>query len=88
MELDSRGHEIFNLGNNNSERLMDMIGTLGKALGREPEMDMLPMQPGDVAATYADISRAASKLGFAPTTPISAGIPKFVEWYKTYHGVS
>jgi UDP-glucuronate 4-epimerase len=81
-------YEIFNLGNNNTEQLMDMISTLGDALGAEPEMTMLPMQPGDVAATYADVSLAAKKLNFAPTTPISVGIPKFVEWYKGYHGIA
>ena len=81
-------YEIFNLGNNNTEQLMDMISTLGDALGAKPEMTMLPMQPGDVAATYADISLAAEKLNFSPTTPISVGIPKFVEWYKGYHGIA
>lgn len=81
-------YEIFNLGNNNTEQLMDMISTLGAALGAKPEMTMLPMQPGDVAATYADISLAVEKLNFSPTTPISVGIPKFVEWYKGYHGIA
>ncbi|NQU96408.1 MAG: NAD-dependent epimerase/dehydratase family protein [Chloroflexi bacterium] len=80
-------YEIFNLGNHRSENLMDMIGILGGVLGVEPHMEMLPMQPGDVAATYADIELARSKLGFEPTTPIAEGIPRFVRWYREYHAV-
>ena len=78
--------EIFNLGNNRSEKLLDMIGELEKAVGRKAVLEMLPMQPGDVPATYADISRAQAKLGFQPTTPIAVGIPRFVQWYREYHG--
>jgi len=80
-------YEIFNLGNHRSENLMEMIGVLGRTLGVEPKMEMLPMQAGDVPATYADTERARHKLGFEPTTPISVGIPRFVEWYRQYHGV-
>ena len=76
--------EVMNLGNHRSEQLMDMISVLGETLGIQPEMDLLPMQPGDVEATFADIERAQSKLGFAPSTPISEGIPKFVEWLVSY----
>jgi UDP-glucuronate 4-epimerase len=79
--------DVLNLGNHRSEDLMDMIVILAKALGVEPELEMLPMQAGDVPATYADTARASEKLGFEPTTPISVGIPKFVEWYKQYHGI-
>jgi len=78
-------YEVFNIGNHKSENLMDMIAILADALGVEPEMEMLPMQPGDVPATYADIDRINSKVGYMPTTPISVGIPSFVEWYKGYH---
>ncbi len=77
--------EVINLGNHNSENLMDMIGILASSLGVEPRMELLPMQPGDVEATYADISLARAKLGFEPTTCIAQGIPKFVAWYKDYH---
>jgi UDP-glucuronate 4-epimerase len=80
-------YEIFNLGNNHPENLMDMIHLLAGTLGVQPKMEMLPMQPGDVPATYADISKAQKKLGYAPHTPIAEGIPKFVEWYKTYHNI-
>jgi len=80
-------YEVFNLGNHRSENLMDMIGILATTLGVEPKMEMLPMQAGDVPATYADTARVRRKLGFEPTTPISVGIPKFVEWYRSYHGI-
>ncbi len=80
-------HEVFNLGNHRSENLMDMIRMIAGQLGVEPKMEMLPLQDGDVPATYADIARASRKLGFAPTTPISVGIPKFVSWYREYHKV-
>lgn len=75
-------YEIFNLGNHRSESLMHMIEVVEQACGREAEKIMLPMQPGDVQATYADIDRARTKLGFEPSTPIEDGIPDFVEWYR------
>ena len=78
--------EVFNIGNHRSENLMDMIGMLGQALGVEPKFEFLPMQPGDVPSTYADISRIAAKCGYHPTTPISVGIPRFIEWYLGYRG--
>ena len=80
-------YEIFNLGNHRSENLMDMIRLLADTLGVEPRMELLPMQPGDVPATYADVAKAQAKLGFEPSTPIAAGIPAFVKWYREYHGV-
>lgn len=79
--------EIFNLGNNRSERLLDMIAILGRMLGREAKMEMRPMEPGDVPATFANITRAQQKLGFLPATPIADGIPRFVAWYREYHRI-
>lgn len=81
-------YEIFNIGNHQSENLMDMIGIIADALGIEAKMEMRPMQPGDVPATYADIDRIHTKLGYKPTTPISEGIPKFIDWYKQYHKIN
>ena len=81
-------HALYNLGNNKSEKLTDFIAAIEKALGKKAEKIMLPMQPGDVPATYADIDASQRDLGFAPTTPISAGIPKFIAWFKDYYGVS
>ncbi len=76
--------EIFNIGNHRPEPLMELIRILGVALGVEPRLELLPMQPGDMPATYSDIGRIRAKLGFEPTTPIALGIPAFVAWYRTH----
>ncbi|EME68557.1 nucleoside-diphosphate-sugar epimerase [Paramagnetospirillum caucaseum] len=78
---------LYNIGNNNSEKLMDFIGLVESALGRKAAYDFQPMQPGDVKETYADISAIQRDVGFAPTTPISVGVPNFIAWYKQYHGL-
>ncbi|WP_096702194.1 NAD-dependent epimerase/dehydratase family protein [Magnetospirillum sp. 15-1] len=80
-------YRLYNIGNNNSERLMDFIGLVESSLGRKATCDFQPMQPGDVKETYADISAIQRDVGFAPTTPISVGVPRFIEWYKGYHGL-
>ena len=77
-------YQVFNIGHNHPEDLMEVIRILGEALGVEPKMEMLPMQLGDVPATYADIDALSSKFGYRPTTPISVGLPAFVEWYKNW----
>jgi UDP-glucuronate 4-epimerase len=77
-------HRIYNIGNHRSEELGRMIDVLEAACGREAIRDYQPMQDGDVPATYADISAIQRDLGFAPTTTIDAGIPKFVDWYRDY----
>ena len=79
-------HRIYNIGNNRSEELLHMIELLETACGRKAVREMMPMQPGDVEATYADIKAIRSDLGFEPTTSIEAGIPRFVSWYREYHG--
>lgn len=78
-------HKVYNLGNSNSEKLTDFIATLEWALGKKAEMRFEPMQPGDIVSTYADIEDTCRDLGFAPTTPISIGVPKFVAWYGEYY---
>jgi UDP-glucuronate 4-epimerase len=80
-------HAVYNLGNHRSEKLTDFIATLEQALGTKAQMTFEPMQPGDVASTFADIDASRRDLGFEPKTPISEGIPRFVEWYKTYYRV-
>lgn len=80
-------HRLYNIGNNASEQLMKVIGLIEAATGRKAELDLLPMQPGDVPMTAANIDAIAGDLGFAPTTSIEAGVPAFVEWYRGYHGV-
>jgi len=81
-------YEIFNLGNSRCEELMEMIGILEQAVGKSAKLEMLPAQPGDVVATFADVTRAKEKLGYAPTTPISEGIPKFCEWYLAHPAIA
>lgn len=78
-------HRLYNIGNHRSEKLMDMIGLLEDACGKKAIIDLHPMQAGDVRETYADISAISGDLGYAPTTCISEGVPKFVNWYKAYH---
>jgi UDP-glucuronate 4-epimerase len=80
-------HRLYNIGNHKSEHLMRVVAVLEEAIGRKAEIELLPMQAGDVERTYADISAIAGDLGYAPTTSIEVGVPKFVEWYRGYHGV-
>ena len=79
-------HRLYNLGNNKPEKLTDFIATLEQALQRKAVIQLEPIQPGDVAATYADISDSQRELGFAPSTSLADGIPKFVDWYKDFYG--
>ena len=80
-------HRIYNIGNNDSEELTHMIALIEAACGREAIKEMHPMQAGDVRETFADISAISNDLGFAPTTKIAVGIPKFVDWYRGYHRI-
>lgn len=76
---------LYNLGNSKAENLMDFIGVLESALGKKARHDFQPMQPGDVPATFADITDSTRDLGFIPRTNITHGIAKFVAWYRSYH---
>lgn len=78
-------YEIYNLGNNNWENLMDMIGLIEEGLGKKAEINFMDMQLGDVEQTFADIGHTREQLGYEPTTPIKDGIPKFIDWFKTYN---
>lgn len=78
--------KIYNIGNNQPVELMDMIGAVESALGREAEKNFMPMQPGDVPATYADVDDLVQDVGFKPSTPIGVGIERFVAWYREYYG--
>ena len=80
-------HRLYNIGNNHPEALLDFIAVLEDALGRTAEKELLPLQPGDVPESAADISAIQRDTGFAPTTPISVGVPKFIAWYRDYHGL-
>ncbi len=79
-------HRVYNIGNNNTEPLMRFIEVLENALGRKAEYDFLPMQPGDVQATYADIEATRRDFGFEPKTSIEEGLPRVVDWYHEFYG--
>ncbi|MDE1888614.1 MAG: NAD-dependent epimerase, partial [Gammaproteobacteria bacterium] len=79
-------YRVFNIGNNHPVELGYLIEVLEKALGRKAERNLLPMQPGDVPATYADIDDLEAAVGFRPRTSIEEGVRRFVEWYRSYYG--
>ena len=78
-------YRIYNIGNNQPEKLMDYIAVLEKCLGREAKKEFLPMQPGDVYETYADVSELMKDFGFKPSTTIEEGLSKFAEWFLAYY---
>jgi UDP-glucuronate 4-epimerase len=80
-------HRIYNIGNHRSEPLLRMIALLERATGKPAIKDFQPMRAGDVKDTFADITAIQDDLGFQPATPIDLGIPRFVSWYKDYHGI-
>lgn len=78
-------YKIYNIGNNKPEKLMDYIAVLEICLGKEAKKEFLPMQPGDVYQTYADVSDLMEDFGFKPSTTIEEGLSKFAEWFKEYY---
>ena len=80
-------HRLYNLGNNHPESLLRFVEVLEGALGRKSQREMLPLQLGDVAETYADIEAAQRDLCFEPSMPIEEGLPQFVDWFRHYHRV-
>ena len=81
-------HNVYNLGNNNSEDLLDFIEIIEKNLGIKAKRNFLPLQPGDVPETFADISQSKKDLKFKPAIKIKDGIPKFIKWYKSYYKIN
>ncbi len=81
----SAPYRLYNIGNNNPVELMHFIACLETALGREAKKNFLPMQPGDVPNTYADVDDLVADVGFKPATPIEQGLARFVEWYRGYY---
>lgn len=75
---------VYNIGNNSPVELMDYIAALEKALGKRAEMEMLPLQPGDVPDTYADVTDLVEQFHYKPATPVEQGVANFVAWYRTY----
>ncbi|MFP4325849.1 MAG: NAD-dependent epimerase [Desulfonatronovibrio sp.] len=77
-------YKLYNIGNNNPVQLMDFITTLEKTLGRKAEKNLLPLQPGDVPSTYADVEDLVEDLGYKPETTVQEGISRFIEWYRKF----
>jgi UDP-glucuronate 4-epimerase len=82
------GCEIFNLGNHRPASLAHLIGLIEKHLNKRAIQELLPMQPGEVKETYADIEKSVALLNFSPTVTLEQGIPRFIEWYKQYEGIT
>ncbi|MDE2585048.1 MAG: protein CapI, partial [Betaproteobacteria bacterium] len=80
-------YRVFNIGNHNPVELMAYVETLEKCLGRKAEKNFLPLQDGDVPATSADTTELAAAVGFAPATPVTEGVARFVAWYRDYYKV-
>ena len=83
---DPKAPRVLNIGDSRPVGLMDMISTLETALGREAVKVFRPMQPGDVTATYADVSKLNALTGYDPKVKLEDGIPRFVEWYREFYG--
>ncbi len=80
-------YKIYNIGNNKPEKLMDFVAALEEALGVTAVKEFLPMQPGDVYRTYADVSELEKDFGFKPSTSVQEGLKRFADWYKEYYGI-
>jgi UDP-glucuronate 4-epimerase len=76
---------VYNIGNNKPVELLEVVRLLEEAIGKKARRELLPMQPGDVPATYADLDDLIREVGFRPSTPIADGITRFIEWYRNYH---
>ncbi|MSQ69007.1 MAG: NAD-dependent epimerase [Gammaproteobacteria bacterium] len=81
-------YRLYNIGNNSPVELMTFIATLEQCLGREAKKNFLPLQPGDVPDTYADVTALAAAVGYRPGTPLAVGIANFVDWYKDFYAIS
>lgn len=77
--------EVFNLGNHKSERLMDVVSLIEENIGKKTDVDFLPMQPGDVPESFADINKSIDMLNYKPTTNVDVGIKKLIKWYKEFY---
>ena len=80
-------YRLYNIGNNNPVELMYLIETIEKTLGKTAEKEMLPLQPGDVPSTYADVDALIEDVGFKPATSIENGVARFIEWYREFYGM-
>ena len=80
-------YRLYNIGSHRPVGVLDVVREIERAVGSKADIQFLPMQPGDVPATFADVSDLGEAVGFQPTTPIEVGIPRFVEWYRAHYGV-
>ncbi len=83
--MDRKLYEIYNIGNNNAVKLSNFIEAIEKHVGKKAEKEMLPMQPGDVERTWADVDDLISDYGYRPNTQMKDGVKEFVKWYKQYY---
>jgi UDP-glucuronate 4-epimerase len=83
----SAPYRLYNIGSHNPVALLDYVAAIEKALGRKARIELLPQQPGDVVATYADVEAFKAATGFQPSTPLEEGIKRFVAWYRDYYRV-
>src|SRR5690606_34783410 len=81
-------YRLYNIGNNQPVELLRMIEIIEEALGRKAVKNLLPLQPGDVPSTYADVSNLIDDLGFRPDTPLEVGVARFIDWYREYYEAS
>lgn len=80
-------YAIYNIGNNAPVKLMDFVSIIEKCLGKEAEKNFMPMQAGDVSATYADVQSLIDNLGYQPNTPLETGVSRFVDWYREFYNI-
>ncbi len=78
--------EVFNLGNHKSEQLMDVVTLIEQNLGKKAKINFLPMQPGDVTESFADIDKSIEMLNYNPTTNVDVGVKNFIRWYEKFYG--
>jgi UDP-glucuronate 4-epimerase len=83
----SAPYRVFNIGNHQPVPLLEFIGCIERALGQVAEKNLLPMQDGDVPATYADVDALRDWVGFSPTIPVDVGVRRFVDWYRDFYRV-
>jgi UDP-glucuronate 4-epimerase len=86
-ETSNAAYKLYNIGNNQSVELMRFIEVMENCLGMKAEKNLLPMQPGDIPVTYADVDELATDVDFRPNTPIEVGVERFVSWYRSYYQV-
>ena len=79
-------YSIYNIGNNNPVKLLDFIDAIEEAVGKEAIRNYMPIQPGDVPNTFADVSKLESDFNYKPDTPIKTGVERFVNWFKQFYG--